>query len=101
MAAKRTAYGYDIPFIIVRLGDGQSGGSYPYKSTVRAAQEWVCANVEGCYLVSADGLNTTDGSHYDAAGYDTLANRIFDVIEIIQDAEANTHFPYTFPFNLS
>lgn len=80
IAAERTFFSYPtMPVIIVRLGDGQSGASYAYKSTVIAAQNAV-ASQDNNYIVSADGQAAPDGSHYEADGYNTIAERILTVL---------------------
>jgi hypothetical protein len=80
IAAKRAAYGYSVPFVIVRMSNAQTAyGSYT--AVIQAAQDAVVANVANCYIVNTDGLSTqSDGVHYNAAGYDALASRIYNVV---------------------
>lgn len=79
IAGKRTQYGYSVPFVIVRLGSLQSGLNSTNKTTIVTAQNTV-ASQSNNYIVSADSLATSDGIHYTAASYDTLASRIFTVL---------------------
>lgn len=82
ISAKRTAYGYTIPFIIVRLGNLQTAiGDAPSIANVRAAQAAVVAAVTACYLVDADTCAVdVDNIHYNAAGIETLAQRVYTCI---------------------
>jgi hypothetical protein len=79
ISGKRAQYGYSIPFVIVRLGSLQSGLNSTNKATIVSAQNTVASQTDN-YIVDADGLATSDGVHYTAASYDTLANRIFSAL---------------------
>ena len=85
IAAKRTVYGLPVlPFIIVRLGNLQTGLPSTGYNLVRSAQNTVALQVNN-YLVDADGLatNSSDNIHYTSASYDTLANRVFNIIKTL------------------
>lgn len=77
IAGKRAAYGYDIPFIIIRLGDNQRKLSS--SADVIAAQNAVGAQRNN-YLVSADGCPTRDDIHYNADGIEEIAQRVYKVL---------------------
>lgn len=80
IAGKRTYYNSpSMPFIIVQLSTAQSGLNATHRNTVMAAQATVGAQANN-YLVSTSGLTTTDGVHYDATSYNTIATRILDTL---------------------
>lgn len=78
IAAKRTFYGYQIPFVIVRLGADQT--TIGFLSQGQTAQNNVVASVAECYIVSTDSLTTYDGTHWDDASTETLAQRTWTVL---------------------
>lgn len=79
IAAVRTFYAYQIPFIIVKLGDGQTwNGGAP---ALKAHQENVIASVSNCFGVSTDGLAALpDELHWGEDALDTIAQRTYDVM---------------------
>lgn len=77
---KRTAYGYDVPYILVRLSQG--GMTMTHRATVNTAMDNVAAALNDVYTINTDDLSTADGVHYAAAEVDTLAIRIFDELEL-------------------
>lgn len=88
IALKRARFGYEVPFIICRLGNLQTQYTTDFKylhDVVRGAQEYVAANVPNCYLVSMDGLETQDGVHYNAASMNIAALRVLDAVKLILD----------------
>lgn len=62
----------------VLLGDGQTGAGGQNAGVVNAAKRNITYN--GSRYVSADGLATHDGVHFTGDSYNTLAQRIFDVL---------------------
>lgn len=79
--AKRTALGQpNMPFIIVSLSDLQNSTNYPFLSVVKAAQQAVAAAMTNVYYIEQNNV-TSDGSHYTAAGYDSIAYQIFNVVK--------------------
>jgi hypothetical protein len=88
ISAERAYYGLpNLPFIILRLGDEQTGINSTGLAAVRAAQQYVATNISNCFLVSADGVptNSSDHIHYDPPGsYDTIAQRIYNVLKALQ-----------------
>lgn len=75
---KRAAYQWlQMPIIIVRMGDLQTTYNATYRNIIRQAQQNVDAADANVYLVDADALATYDGTHYNAASIDTLAQRVY------------------------
>lgn len=71
----------NLPFVINRLSnlyDDHAGGAN--LAVIRAAQEWVCANVPFCYMVDSDNLILDSGLHFTPDSYVALGYRIGPVI---------------------
>ncbi|MEM6883990.1 MAG: sialate O-acetylesterase [Verrucomicrobiota bacterium] len=69
----RATYGSDLPFFFSRLSDGQTDLPATDLSNIRAAQEFVDANVTNTYLINTDGFAmSSDNLHFNAVGYDVL-----------------------------
>jgi len=78
--AKEMMNQYNLPnlkFLNVLLGDKQTNIA-PYKDAINQAKKNITIN--GSRIVSADGLATREGVHFTSDSYNTLAERIFEVL---------------------
>ena len=79
IAAKRLAYNNaQMWFILVRLSPGQTS-VVPYRATINSAMD-ALAMQPNIRTVNTDDLITTDGFHYNAPSYDSIANRVYRVL---------------------
>lgn len=93
ITAQRAALGQpNLPYIIVSLSNQQSSTTYPYISTVVAAQQAVANSMQNVYFISQNNV-TGDGSHYGAAGYEDIAIKVFNVIITLPSAD-NIDYEY-------
>lgn len=85
-----------MPFVIARIYV-PSEATYPYRSTVRAAQLNV-ANADGRVTIfSTDDLVLTDGTHYDADSVIEIGHRFAEkMISLVYAVPGDTRFiPYS------
>ncbi len=76
---KRSAYGYTIPYIIVRLSqNGQTG--VPFRASVNTGMDSVAGSLASVYTINTDSLTTSDGIHYDSASIETIAQALYTLI---------------------
>lgn len=71
----------NLPFIISRLKTTLNPTSYPYASTVIAAQDYVIANIANTYILNNETETyLADLVHYTDASYISIGNRLADLI---------------------
>lgn len=77
-----STYGDDMKFIIFRLPN-ITRPKYQYVNTIQVAQDYVAAHVPNVEIVTApDNWNAPDGEHYDAPTIDTIAQRMYNELQL-------------------
>lgn len=70
----------NIVFVVVSLSTGQSISSYPSRNEIIQAQIDAVNESANAIFISQNN-SASDGSHYDLAGYDDIATKIFNAIK--------------------
>lgn len=64
-----------IPFVALKLNDNIPAGTYPYISTIRAAQDSTANRIDTCFTIESNGFELQDDSiHYTGQGQIDISN---------------------------